>query len=116
MNADAQMAYGIFWTIYVVAFIVFFILITRAIRPLPIYGLRTLIQAVLVVVLLTPVASPEAVDWWIPAWLHGGYESILGEAGEATRAFTNMALAGAVVGIVWVLDLVRVGIWRRKKD
>ncbi|WP_148864849.1 hypothetical protein [Marinobacter fonticola] len=114
MNADAQMAYAIFWTIYAVAFVLFFYLFSQLLRIIPIYGVRTLIQAALVVLLLTPVESAEAVNWWIPAWLHGGYEGILGRAEESVRAFSNVALAGGCMLIVWILDLVRVRIWRRR--
>ena len=115
MNADAQMAYAIFWTVYAVAFVVFFYLFSRLLRIIPIYGVRTLIQAALIVFFLTPVESSEVVNWWLPAWLHGGYEGILGHVEESTRAFSNMALAGACLFIVWILDLVRMRIWSRRK-
>lgn len=113
MNADAQLAYGIFWTIYAVGFVIFFYMISRVFRIIPVYGVRTLLQAVLIVVLLTPVASSEAVDWWIPAWLHGAYEGILGEAEEAARAFFNMGIAALVMLLVWMLDLVRYRMTRK---
>lgn len=107
MDADSQFAYGIFWTVYALAFVVFFFLVSRLFRILPFYGVRTLLQAALIVVLLTPVQSAEVADWWVPAWLHGGYESILGEAEEAARAFFNMGIAAAVMLLVWILDLAR---------
>lgn len=107
MNADAQLAYGIFWAIYAVGFLVFFIMMSRLFRALPLYGLRTLLQVALVVLLLTPVESGEVADWWIPAWLHGGYEFILGHAEEAARAFFNMGVAGLALLLVWILDLLR---------
>lgn len=113
MDADTQMAYAIFWTVYAVAFVILFYTLSRLFRIIPVYALRTLLQAALVVVLLTPVESSEALNWWIPAWLHGGYESVLGDADEAARAFFNMGLAAAVMALVWVLDLVRYRYVRR---
>ncbi|MBC7191008.1 hypothetical protein [Marinobacter sp.] len=113
MDADTQLAYAIFWTAYALAFVVFFLLVSRLLRILPLYGLRTLLQAALIVVLLTPVQSAEVAGWWVPAWLHGGYESILGETAEAARAFFNMGLAAAVMLLVWILDLVRYRFYKK---
>lgn len=113
MDADSQLAYGIFWTAYALAFVVFFFLVSRVFRILPLYGLRTLLQAALIVVLLTPVESPELAGWWVPAWLHGGYESILGEKAEAARAFFNMGVAAAVMLLIWILDLVRYRFYKK---
>lgn len=107
MNADAQIAYGIFWAVYIVGFLIFFIMMSRLFRIIPLYGLRTLLQAVLLAALLTPVESSEVAGWWIPAWLHGGYETILGNVDESVRAFFNMGLAGLLVALIWMLDLVR---------
>ncbi|WP_323127243.1 hypothetical protein [Marinobacter sp. JSM 1782161] len=114
VDAQAQAAYVIFWAVYAVGFLIFLYLMGRGLKRLPVYGVRTLILACLAVLLLTPVQSPEVVNWWIPAWLHGGYESILGNADEATRAFSNMTLVAAGVFVIWILDLVRVRIWRRE--
>ncbi|MDV2079759.1 hypothetical protein [Marinobacter xestospongiae] len=113
MNAEAQLAYGIFWGIYILGFLVFFYVMSRFFRLLPLYGLRTLLQAVLIVAIATPVESAEVAGWWIPAWLHGGYEAILGNAEEAARAFFNMGLAAMVMTLVWLLDLVRYRLTRR---
>jgi hypothetical protein len=113
IDTDAQMAYGIFWAAYAIAFVVFFYMMKSLIRFLPLYGLRTLILAALVALLLTPVESPQVADWWIPAWLYGGYEVILGEADAAGRALFNLGLAGLVMLLVWVLDLVRYRLVRR---
>lgn len=113
MDANAQLAYGIFWALYAVAFVLFFYMMSRLFRVLPFYGLRTLLQAALVVIFLTPVESSEAINWWIPAWLHGGYEGILGEADEAARAFFNLGLAALAMLLVWVLDLVRYRLTRK---
>lgn len=113
MTADAQTAYGIFWAIYAVGFVIFFFMMTRLFRLIPVYGVRTLLMVVLAVILLTPVESREAIGWWIPAWLHGGYESILGDMHEASRAFFNMGLAAVALLLVWVLDLVRYRLVRR---
>ncbi len=113
MNTEAELAYGIFWALYAVAFVVFFYMVSRLFRLLPVYGLRTLLQAALVVIFLTPVASSEAINWWIPAWLHAGYEGILGNADEAARAFFNLGLASLVMLLVWILDLVRYRLVRK---
>lgn len=106
MDADTQLAYGIFWALYAIAFVVFFYMMSRLFRGLP-YPVKTFLQAAMMVLFLTPVASSEAVNWWIPAWLHGGYEAILGDANEAARAFFNMGLAALAMLLVWILDLVR---------
>ncbi|WP_404362294.1 hypothetical protein [Marinobacter sp.] len=113
MDADTQLAYAIFWTLYAVAFVVFFYMASKLFRILPLYGLRTLLQAALVVFFLTPVESSEAVNWWMPAWLHGGYEVILGEAEEASRALLNLGLASLAMLLVWILDLVRYRLVKR---
>ncbi|ROT98416.1 hypothetical protein EB809_14045 [Marinobacter sp. R17] len=114
MDSQAQAAYLIFWAVYAIGFLIFVFLMSRLLRIIPVYGIRTLILAALVALLLTPVQSTEAANWWIPAWLHGGYETILGHTEEAARAFSNMVLVGGCVLIVWILDLVRVRIWRRE--
>jgi len=66
-----------------------------------------------VVVLLTPVESSEVADWWMPAWLHGGYESILGQPDEAGRAVLNLSIAAIIMLLVWVLDMVRYRLVKR---
>ncbi|WP_166259727.1 hypothetical protein [Marinobacter salicampi] len=113
MDSDTQMAYGIFWTLYALAFVVFFYTFSKLFRIIPVYGVRTLLQAALVVIFLTPVQSSEALSWWIPAWLHGGYEGILGNPEEAGRAFFNLGLAAMAMLLVWMLDLVRYRLTRR---
>lgn len=113
IDADAQLAYGIFWAMYAVAFVIFFYMLSKLFRFIPLYGVRTLLQAALVVLLLTPVESAEVANWWIPAWLYGGYEAILGDAGEAARAVFNLGLAGLVMLLVWILDLVRYRLVKR---
>lgn len=113
IDTDAQTAYGIFWAAYIIAFIVFFFMMKRMFRFLPLYGLRTLLLAALVAVLLTPVESPQLAGWWIPAWLFGGYEFILGDVDDAGRAWLNMAIGGVVMLLIWVLDMVRYRLTRR---
>lgn len=113
IDSDAQLAYGIFWAAYAIAFVVFFYMMKSLIRFLPIYGVRTLVLAALVVLLLTPVESPDLAGWWIPAWLFGGYEMILGDADSFGLALFNLGLAGLVMLLVWVLDLVRYRLVRR---
>jgi hypothetical protein len=113
IDTDAQIAYGIFWTAYMVASVVFLYIMRRLFRFLPFYGLRTLLLAALVVILLTPVESSEVAGWWVPAWLYGGYELILGEAADAGLALFNLSVAGLVMALVWILDMVRYRLGKR---
>lgn len=113
IDAETKLAYGIFWALYAVAFVVFFYMMARLFRIIPVYAIRTLLQAALIVLLLTPVESAEVSNWWMPAWLHGGYETILGDASEAGRAFLNFGIASAVMLLVWILDLVRYRLVKR---
>ncbi len=113
LDTQANLAYGLFWVVYAVAFVVFFYSVSRLFRLIPVYAIRTLLQAALVVILLTPVESSEVAGWWIPAWLHGGYESILGNADEAGRAILNLGIAAFIMLLVWILDIVRYRLVRR---
>ncbi|MGO1749243.1 MAG: hypothetical protein ACTHZR_03085 [Marinobacter sp.] len=113
IDTDAQTAYGIFWVAYVIAFVVFFFMMKTLFRFIPLYGLRTLLLVALVAFLLTPVESPELAGWWIPAWLFGGYESILGDADDAGRAWLNLGIGGLVMLFVWILDMVRYRLTKR---
>ncbi|MFO8142901.1 MAG: hypothetical protein R6T87_13675 [Marinobacter sp.] len=113
IDTDASLAYGIFWAAYAVAFVVFFYMMKSLFRLLPFYGLRTLLLAALMVLLLTPVESAELANWWIPAWLFAGYELILGDADAAGRALFNFSLAAIVMLLVWILDLVRYRLVRK---
>jgi len=113
IDSEAQLAYGIFWAVYAVSFVVFFYMISRLFRVIPLYGVRTLLQAALIVLLLTPVESAEVGGWWVPAWLYGGYELSLGDAEASGRALLNMGLAALVMLLVWVLDLVRYRLVKR---
>jgi hypothetical protein len=113
LDDQANVAYGLFWVLYAVAFVVFFYAVSRLFRIIPVYGIRTLLQASLVVILLTPVESSEVDGWWIPAWLHGGYETILGNTDEAGRAMLNLGIAAIIMLLVWVLDMVRYRLVKR---
>lgn len=113
MDADSQTAYALFWGIYVVGFALFYWAMSRLIRWLPLYGLRTLLKSALIVVIATPVQSALVDGWWIPAWLYGGYETLLGDPSEAARAFFNMGIAALIMTLVWILDLVRYRFFRR---
>ncbi|PCM45691.1 hypothetical protein [Marinobacter sp. ANT_B65] len=113
IDTDAHIAYGIFWAAYVIAFIVFFFMMKKLFRFLPLYGFRTLLLAALVAFLLTPVESPELAGWWIPAWLFGSYELVLGDADNAGRALLNLGIGGVVMLLVWILDMVRYRLSRR---
>ncbi|MGM0569232.1 hypothetical protein [Marinobacter sp.] len=107
VDADSQTAYALFWGIYVVGFILFYWAMSRVFRWLPLYGLRTLLKAALIVLIATPVQSSVVDGWWVPAWLFGGYETFLGEPAEAARAFFNIGVAALIMALVWILDLVR---------
>ncbi len=113
IDIDAQIAYGIFWAAYAIAFVVFYYMMKKLFRVLPLYGLRTFLLAALVAVLLTPVESAELAGWWIPAWLFGGYETILGDVDAAGRAWLNLGIAGIVMLLVWILDMVRYRLTKR---
>jgi len=113
LDADTQMAYGIFWAAYAIAFVIFFYMMKRLFRFLPLYGVRTLLLSALMVLLLTPVESPDVAGWWMPAWLYGGYELILGHIESASIAWFNFGLAGLVMLLVWILDLVRYRLVKR---
>lgn len=113
MDTDASLAYGVFWAAYAVAFVVFFYMMKSLFRVLPFYGLRTLLLSALVVLVLTPVESPDVAGWWIPAWLFAGYELILGDTDAAGRALFNFSIAAVVMLLVWILDLVRYRLVRK---
>lgn len=107
MDAELQNVYWLFWAAYGVGLVLFLWMMQRLLRFLPFYGLRTLLLAVLAAILVAPVESVDIAGWWIPAWLYGGYELILGNSVAASAALLNIALAGMVLLLVWILDLVR---------
>lgn len=113
LDVQANFAYGLFWVVYAIAFVVFFYSVSRLFRLIPVYAIRTLLQAALVVILLTPVESSEVAGWWIPAWLHGGYEAIQGNMDEAGRAMLNLGIAAIIMLLVWILDIVRYRLVKR---
>lgn len=113
LDADSQTAYALFWGIYAVGFALFYWAMSKLIRWLPLYGVRTLLKAALIVLIATPVQSATVDGWWVPAWLYGGYETFLGDPSEAARAFFNMGAAALVMLLVWILDLVRYRFTRR---
>lgn len=107
LDTDSQTAYALFWSIYAVGFALFYWAMSKLIRFVPLYGLRTLLKAALIVLIATPVQSATVDGWWVPAWLYGGYESFLGDPAEAARAFFNMGAVAMIMALVWILDLVR---------
>lgn len=113
LDTDSQTAYALFWSIYAAGFALFYWAMSRLIRWLPVYGVRTLVKAALIVLIATPVQSATVDGWWVPAWLYGGYETFLGDPSEAARAFFNMGAAAMVMLLVWILDLVRYRFTRR---
>ncbi|MGM0953147.1 MAG: hypothetical protein ACQEW7_09210 [Pseudomonadota bacterium] len=112
-DTETSLAYGIFWVAYCLAFVVLFYMMKAVFRVLPFYGFRTLLLSALVVLLLTPVESPDVAGWWIPAWLFTGYELVLGDADAAARGLFNFGIAGLVMVLVWILDLVRYRLVRK---
>ncbi|WP_303289471.1 hypothetical protein [Marinobacter sp. SS5-14b] len=113
IDANASLAYGIFWAAYAVAFVVLFYMMKALFRILPLYGFRTLLLSALMVLILTPVESPDLAGWWIPAWLFAGYELILGDVDAAGAALFNFGVAGLIMLLVWILDLVRYRLVRK---
>jgi hypothetical protein len=107
MDAELQNVYGLFWGVYGVGLVLFLWMMQRLLRFLPFYGLRTLLLTALTAILVAPVESLDIAGWWVPAWLYGGYELILGNSVAASAAALNLALAGMVLLLVWILDLVR---------
>lgn len=113
VDADSQTAYALFWGIYAAGFVLFYWATSKVFRLLPIYGLRTLLKAAVLVLIATPVQSGMLDGWWVPAWLLGTYETFLGDPSEAARAFFNMGVAALILTLVWILDLVRYRFTRR---
>jgi len=107
MDAELQNVYWLFWAAYGVGLVLFLLMMQRLFRFLPFYGLRTLLLAALAAILAAPVESLDIAGWWVPAWLYGGYELILGDSVAASAALLNLALVGMVLLLVWILDLVR---------
>lgn len=112
MDAELQNTYWLFWGAYGIGLVLFLWMMQRLLRFLPFYGLRTLLLAVLAAILVAPVESVDIAGWWIPAWLYGGYELVLGEGAAASAAVLNIALVGMVLLLVWILDLVRYRVQR----
>ena len=106
-DTETSLIYGVFWVAYAVAFVIFFYVMKALFRLLPFYGVQTLLLSALVVLLLTPVESPDVAGWWIPAWLFTGYELVLGDADAAARGLFNFGIAALIMVLVWILDLVR---------
>jgi len=70
------------------------------------HTLKKLMRMLLVVVLFTPVNISDSGTWFVPAYLVGGYEWILGNLEQAQPALLNLGIALAVgVGIL-LLDVV----------
>ena len=107
IDAELQNVYWLFWCAYGVGLALFLWMMQRLFRLLPLYGLRTLLLAAFAAILIAPVESLDVAGWWVPAWLYGGYELILGDQVAASAALLNIALAGMVMLLVWILDLVR---------
>lgn len=99
------------WVIYVVCFIVAFFAFTRLTRGLRPVLLRQILKGVLVVLFLTPVKVDESQNWYAPAWLEGGYETVLGDTAAASGAIFNLAVAAAIMAVLLVID----AFWRQRR-
>ncbi|MAL97852.1 MAG: hypothetical protein CL583_05305 [Alteromonadaceae bacterium] len=108
ISADA---YAIAWTLYVLGFLVAYFSFTRLTLWLRPPVLRQTMKGFLIVFFLTPVQVDPARDWYSPAWLQGGYESILGDVSAASDAIFNLSVAAAVMAVVIVID----ALWRWRK-
>ncbi|MFE8069694.1 hypothetical protein QQM79_01425 [Marinobacteraceae bacterium S3BR75-40.1] len=102
LNLDAY-AWG--WIIYCAGFLLCFWVASRLIRLIPFYVVRQTLKAILIVLFLTPVASHEVANWYNPAWLYLGYESILGNEEHALQALTNLGIGAAIMLFVLCIDI-----------
>jgi hypothetical protein len=106
-------AYATAWVVYVACFAIAYFAFTRLTRPMRPVILRQILKGFLIALFLTPVAIAvdESGVWYAPAWLQGGYESVLGNAAAASGAFFNLAVAAAVMAFILAID----AFWRRRK-
>ena len=108
ISADA---YAIAWTLYVVGFVVAYFAFTRLTLWLRPTIVRQILKAFLMVLFLTPVQVGPDGGWYAPAWLQGGYESILGVAAAASGALFNLSMSAGVMAVVVIID----AFWRRRR-
>ncbi len=112
MILDALLnGYVLAWLAYLASAAIGQLVFWRLIRRLRPHSVQLLLRAVLAVILFTPCYSHSQTGWLVPAWLYGGYEMILGHSVEATKAFTNLSVGGAIMLAVWIVEVLR---WRRR--
>jgi len=99
--------YVLAWLGYLASAAIGQLVFWRMVRRLPPHSLQLLLRAVLAAVLFTPCYSHSQTGWLVPAWLYGSYEMILGHSLEASKAFTNLSVAGAVMLAVWIVEVIR---------
>ena len=104
-------AYVTAWVVYLACFAIAFFAFTRLIRNLRPVGLRQFLKGLAIVLFLTPVEVSGAKGWYVPAWLEGGYETVLGDTNAAGDAFFNLAVVAIVVALVLVAD----AFWRHHR-
>lgn len=105
-------AYVIAWAVYIVCFFIALFAFSRLIKRLRPTLLRRILQGSLVVLFLTPVSVEENDNWYAPAWLEGGYETILGDVSAASGAIFNLSVAAAGMTLLIALD----SLWRRRRS
>lgn len=112
MSLDAFLnGYVLAWLAYLASAALAQLVFWRMVRRLRPRALQLLLRAVIAVLLFTPVYSHSQAGWLAPAWLYGSYEMILGHSAYATKAFTNLTVAGVVMLVIWGLEVLR---FRRK--
>lgn len=104
-------AYATAWAAYVAFFIIAYFAFTRLARGLRPVLLRQILKGFLIVLFLTPVEVNESKNWYAPAWLEGGYETVLGDTAAAGNALFNLSVAAAIMAVLLVLDFL----WRRRR-
>lgn len=108
---DWLSSYVLAWLAYLASAILAQLVFWRMVRKLRPHALQLFLRALLAVILFTPVYSEARPDWLVPAWLYGGYDMILGQSKHASHAFTNLAVAGIVMLLVWIIA----SLYARKK-
>lgn len=103
--------YATAWLIYAACFVIAYFAFTRLTRGLRPVLLRQILKGVLIVLFLTPAQVDEGKNWYAPAWLEGGYETILGDVAAASDALFNLSVAAALMAVVLIID----AFWRRRK-
>ncbi len=96
--------YAIAWIVYLLAFLVLYSVVARIVWYLPLRILRQSLKGLFAVMLLTPVASPQADGWLMPAWLNFSYGLILGQDAELGPTLFNFFLAVMLLVLALIVD------------